>query len=88
MDSQRARFIALSQHCVRRGSETPFEFRVRTWGGRMQADTTKVSYNTALAILDEHWPNQDDPATPAQVLAELRGRESVETSQFSMWRVA
>jgi len=54
----------------------------------MQADTTKVSYNTALAILDEHWPNQDDPATPAQVLAELRGRESVETSQFSMWRVA
>ncbi len=43
----------------------------------------ETSAETALEVLAEFYPNDDDPATPAEILEELDS--SVETPAFSMW---
>ncbi len=44
----------------------------------------KVSAATALVVLDEVYPNDDESATPHEILEEL-GSSSIETPGFSMW---
>lgn len=45
----------------------------------------EVSATIALEVLADFYPNDDDPATPAEVLDELGSSSSIEWPGFSMW---